>query len=354
MKLRRAMAAAAATAVIAPLTLLAAPAAYATDPEPSASATESAPAPVEPSPSASVTKPAEPAPSTSASESAPAPSASASATASTPPAPSASASASASTSASASASTSASASASSTATTPSDWDQEECPTNDEGIDEESALELSVSGLPGKIVAGSGWHGFTLNAANTSDKALGEVQWFAGIDGLEDDLASHVELQVRNPATKAWESLSGDELVPGLIFGATSLDAKKTVAIELRVDIDAKAPAGESFALGFGGYLNEDETCVHTAFAYYGFEVLAAGSDNENPGEAKPTNPPTTPAPNPQGSTSPTPIPATGELAETGSESSLPVIGMVGGVTILAGAGVVFAMRRRSANEGSHA
>ncbi|NUV51015.1 LAETG motif-containing sortase-dependent surface protein, partial [Streptomyces sp. CAI-78] len=37
---------------------------------------------------------------------------------------------------------------------------------------------------------------------------------------------------------------------------------------------------------------------------------------------------------------------TGQLAETGAGSMLPVIGLVGGVTVLAGTGVVFAVRRR--------
>lgn len=36
----------------------------------------------------------------------------------------------------------------------------------------------------------------------------------------------------------------------------------------------------------------------------------------------------------------------GSLAETGSSSALPMIGLVGGVAVVAGAGAVFVVRRR--------
>jgi LPXTG-motif cell wall-anchored protein len=38
----------------------------------------------------------------------------------------------------------------------------------------------------------------------------------------------------------------------------------------------------------------------------------------------------------------------GNLAETGSSSALPVIGLVGGVAVVAGAGAMFVVRRRKA------
>ncbi|MFC7513108.1 LAETG motif-containing sortase-dependent surface protein [Streptomyces thermocarboxydus] len=39
---------------------------------------------------------------------------------------------------------------------------------------------------------------------------------------------------------------------------------------------------------------------------------------------------------------------TGSLAETGSNSALPVIGLVGGAAVVAGAGALFVVRRRKA------
>ncbi|CAM5671667.1 hypothetical protein SGLAM104S_06580 [Streptomyces glaucescens] len=42
------------------------------------------------------------------------------------------------------------------------------------------------------------------------------------------------------------------------------------------------------------------------------------------------------------------VQATGSLAETGSSSVLQVIGLVGGFAVVAGAGAVYAVRRRKA------
>lgn len=230
----------------------------------------------------------------------------------------------------------------------------ECETDDEGVDQGSALDLSVNGLPGKIVAGSGWHPFQLTASNTSDKALGSVSWLAAVDNdavEEDDwLSNYAQLEYRDPETGDWNSIAGD-VGNGFYFGETTLGPKKTVDIELRVNITAKAPAGGGYAIGIGGYLDEEENCTHSSVAYYEFTVLAPGSGNENPGEATPgkgEGKKPLPAPRPQGGAKE--LPATGALAETGAGSMLPTLGLIGGVTVLAGAGVVFAVRRRSGTD----
>lgn len=338
MKLRRAMAVAAATAAIAPLALLSAPAAFASDDTtpPAASAPESAGESTSASPSDSAPAPGN---SESASESAPAPSGSAST--------SASASASASASPSGKPSTSASPSQSSE---PSAWPTEDCPVDDDGVDAGSQLSLAVSGLPGKIVAGSGWHNFTLSAANHSDQDLGQVQWLATVDNYSDSddegdwLSTYAQLEYFNPTTKSWESIA-DEVGNGIYFGETTLGGKQTVAIKLRVNIGSKAPAGDGYALGLGGYVDQEKDCVHSSFAFYELTVLPAGSSNDDPGEATPGKGDT-----PSGGTKPQggadEIPATGSLASTGSSSALPTIALVGGIAVVAGAGAVFTVRRR--------
>ncbi|MCX4576971.1 LPXTG cell wall anchor domain-containing protein [Streptomyces sp. NBC_01571] len=332
MKLRRAMAVAAATAAIAPLALLSAPTAFASDDSssPSASVSESTSA------SASA--------SASSSDSAPAPSASESASGSAP-APSGSASASASESGKPSASATPSQSAE-----PSAWPTEDCPVDDDGVDAGSQLSLAVSGLPGKIVAGSGWHNFTLSAANHSDQDLGQVQWLATVDNYSDSddendwLSTYAQLEYFNPTSKSWESIA-DEVGNGIYFGETTLGGKQTVAIKLRVNISSKAPAGDGYALGLGGYVDQEKDCVHSSFAFYELTVLAAGSSNENPGKPKPGK-----GDKPSGGTKPQggadEIPATGSLASTGSSSALPTIALVGGIAVVAGAGAVFTVRRR--------
>jgi LPXTG-motif cell wall-anchored protein len=120
-------------------------------------------------------------------------------------------------------------------------------------------------------------------------------------------------------------------------------------IDLRVNIHKGAPAGESYHFGTGAYIDNinGEDCIAEGFGDgWFFDVLPAGSSNEDPGEAEPgaEKPPAATPEKPQGGVSEQPV--TGSLAETGSGSQLPVIGTVGGVAILAGAGVMFAMKRR--------
>ncbi|WP_393097677.1 LPXTG cell wall anchor domain-containing protein [Streptomyces sp. LN325] len=329
MKLRRAMAVAAATAAIAPLALLSAPGAFADDsPSPSTTVSESASEPASASPSDSAPAPSA---SASASDSAPAPSTSASATATASGKPTASATPSQS-------------------AEPSAWPTEDCPVDDDGVDAGSQLSLAVSGLPGKIVAGSGWHNFTLTAANHSDQDLGQVQWLATVDNYSDSddendwLSTFAQLEYFNPTSKSWESIA-DEVGSGVYFGETTLGGKQTVAIKLRVNISSKAPAGDGYALGLGGYVDQEKDCVHSSFALYELTVLAPGSSNENPGEPKPGK-----GDKPSGGTKPQggadEIPATGSLASTGSSSALPTIALVGGIAVVAGAGAVFTVRRR--------
>ncbi|MET9799373.1 LPXTG cell wall anchor domain-containing protein [Streptomyces sp. NPDC006368] len=230
---------------------------------------------------------------------------------------------------------------------------EECPTNEDGIDLDNKLELGLKGLPGKITAGSGWHEFTLRATNSSDKALGTVQWALFVDNYsesdkeKDWLSEYAKIQFKNEHGK-WESMA-DLVGNGAYFGETNLGAKAYVDLELRLNITAKAPAGEGYALGLGAYLDADKNCYHAAYSDWTFEVLKAGSGNEEPGEAKPgkgekpdSNDGGT---KPQGEAKP--IPVTGNLAETGSSSMLPTIGIAGGIAIVAGAGVVFALKRRN-------
>ncbi|MFF9057454.1 LAETG motif-containing sortase-dependent surface protein [Streptomyces sp. NPDC101213] len=340
MKLRRAMVTMAATAVLAPLALLSAPTAFAEDggtASPSASSSESTSA--SPSDSAGSSE------SASASESA-SESASSSASASDDTKPTGSPSSSSSSSSSASASASAS---SSPGEEPSEF-PDDCPVDEDGVDVDSQLELSVSGLPGRIVAGSGWHTFKLTAANHSDEALGTVQWLAAIDNdsMSDDertwLSTYAKIEYYDPQAKAWDSIA-DDFGNGFYFGQTELGPKETVDIKLRVDITAKAPAGDGFTLGLGGYVDEEKNCVHSSFALYEFTVLKPGSSNDDPGEAKPGEG-KAPAGGKQPQGGANEIPATGSLAETGSSSVLPMIGLVGGVAVVAGAGAVFTARRR--------
>ncbi len=238
---------------------------------------------------------------------------------------------------------------------------EPCEVDDEtGDDLESRLELSLQGLPRKIAAGSGWHEFTLTAANSSDDELGEVNWLAAVDNFSNSehernwLSTYARIQYLDPAAGGWKSII-DEVSDGSYFGKTTLGAHEQIELKLRLDISAKAPAGPGYALGLGGYTDAELECTHSSFDFFEFTVLKPGSDIDYPGEAieLPDRPAPRPAPKPQGgakpikhttvTTAPTP---SGSLAATGSSSALPTIGIVGGVAVVAGAGAVFVVRRR--------
>ncbi|MFE6622194.1 LAETG motif-containing sortase-dependent surface protein [Streptomyces sp. NPDC057740] len=345
MKLRRALAAAATTAVIAPIALLSAPAAFATGETPTPTASESTPAAEESTPAAEESTP-------TAEESTPA------AEESTPAAEESTPAASTSPSASASESTEPSESAE-----PSEEpDYPYCEEVDENF-EEQALDSEISGLPGKIVAGSGWHTFSLTVTNTSKATLNQVAVYAEVENFEIEdpdkfLSPYVELEFLNPATKQWEEIretyedehgEPQEWAGGYFWGLDKMAPQDYIKSKLRLNVHKDAPVGDGYSFGTGAYLDtiNGQDCIAESYgtdAY--FTVLKPGSSNEDPGEAKPGDGTHKPGPEtkPQGGVEE--LPVTGNLAETGSSSNLPVLGTIGGIAIVAGAGVVFAMKRR--------
>ncbi|MET9395262.1 LAETG motif-containing sortase-dependent surface protein [Streptomyces sp. NPDC006624] len=324
MKLRRAMAAAAATAVIAPVALLAAPAAYATDettPTPSASVSESAPE-TSSSPSASATESTPettPTPSATVSESAP----------------------------QTSTSPSASASESSPAPSTSAPEESEEPDPEPSICEDAKVDVSISGLPGKIAAGSGWHKFSLNVLNNSDSTLNDLDFFAGAsadkNGEELFSSKKVQLQAWDPQDKIWVDLNEGGYAVGYVGYTDELKPDYEVDIPLRLNVSKSAPVGAGFSLGATIYGDNDAECTGFGEVSYKFQIVSAGTDTEG---TKPQEGGKAPVTDEKPSTSTPEV--TGSLAETGSSSALPMIGLVGGAAVVAGAGAIFVVRRRKA------
>ncbi|MFJ4619192.1 LAETG motif-containing sortase-dependent surface protein [Streptomyces sp. NPDC088812] len=325
MKLRRAMAVAAATAAIAPLALLSAPAAFASDSaSPSASASASASASDSSSPSASASE----SETTGTSSS---PSASASETTGTSSSPSASESETTGTSSSPSASAS----------------ESETPEPEPSVCDDTKVDVSITGLPGKIAAGSGWHKFSLNVANNSDSTLQDLDFLAGASSDEygEDLfkSKQVQLQAWNPEDKVWEDLDEEGYAVGYVGYTDELKPDYEVNIPLRLNVKASAPVGAGFSLGATIYGDNDGNCFGFGDVSYKFQIVAAGTDTDG---TEPQEGGKAPVSDSKPS-SDTPE-VTGNLAETGSSSALPMIGLVGGVAVVAGAGAVFAVRRRKA------
>ncbi|MGA5438777.1 hypothetical protein BIU87_29335 [Streptomyces sp. ZS0098] len=354
MKLRRALAAAAATAAIVPAALLAAPAAHATDPTSTASATGSTetdttaptatPAQTESTESGSGGQDEQPEQDTDESgngdeggtgEEGNGTDDSASSSPSSSPSPSAS--------------TSTSPSPSPSTSSPAEEDPELCvDENGEstaGLSED--LRSGLSGLPETIVAGSGWTTFSFDVTNRGDEEIENIKPLIGVAaiGWEDvrDYSGQITVQVYDKAAGKWNTLAG-AAGEGATFAAFSLGAGQSASYQLRLSVSGKVPDALGLTGGFAEYSDTEGCWVAddpNGWIYF-FDILAAGSDAGDPEDAKPQT----------GGVKEldkvSEVKVTGSLAETGSNSALPVIGLVGGVAVVAGAGALFVVRRRKA------
>ncbi|SDK74137.1 LAETG motif-containing sortase-dependent surface protein [Streptomyces indicus] len=348
MKLRRSLAAAAVTAVIAPAAFLAAPSAFATDGAPTATPSETAAETTEPAATPGTTEPG-PAETPSASES------ETSQPGGAEPTPVQS-----------SPSESADDKTAEDTEEGTDEDAEEgsepgpgerpweCPVdeNDEEIIGVSdALTTSLTNLPDTVVAGSGWTDFQLQMANSGKTDIKGVAPFVAVFALgdEDAIFDGFTLEVKD-ASGAWTVVT-DIVGAGGYFTQVDLKAGEKRTFEMRLKVDGKVPESLGVTIGAGEYSTEDGGCWISSDAneyVYFFDILEEGSElPEKPDDAKPQTGGTTPikadkVTEVQG--------VTGNLAETGSSSQLPVIGLIGGITVVAGAGVVFAVKRRRSVE----
>ncbi|MFJ8021067.1 LAETG motif-containing sortase-dependent surface protein [Streptomyces sp. NPDC096311] len=324
MKLRRAMALAAATAAIAPLALLSAPAAFAEEsPSPTATVSESASESASATPTETTPAPSE-TPSASATETAPTSSASATATTSTSATP-----------------------APSTSTSPEPSDT---PEPEPSECQDSKVDVSISGLPGKIAAGSGWHKFSLNVLNNSKSTLNELGFFAGAssDKAGDDLfqSKKVQLQAYNEDTKAWEDVDSEGYAVGFVGYTDELKPDYEVDIPLRINVKSSAPVGAGFSLGASIYGDTDGQCTGYGEVAYKFQIVSSGTDTDGTKPQEGGKVPVSDKPADKGNTPE----VNGSLAETGSSSALPMIALAGGLAVVAGAGAVFVVRRRKTGD----
>lgn len=354
MKLRRALAAAAVTAVVAPAALLAAPSAHATgdtSASPSASTSVSSDATDEtdaPDDTASETA-TDPAPGDTTGN----PTGSPGATEDTDgeekgeaesgeeetPAPDASES-----------TTSAPATPSPSASTPEGSEESEAPDPEPSVCADTKVDVDIEGLPGEIAAGSGWHEFSLNVANTSGSTLQNLEYLAGasadLDGEELFESEKVGLQAWNPQDESWEDLDELGYAVGYIGYTDELAPDYEVAIPMRINVRADAPVGAGFTLGATIYGDADGECTGFGDVAYKFRIVAPGTDTEGTRPQEGGKAPLAPV---TVEKAPANVPeVTGSLASTGAGSALPMIGLVGGLAVVAGGGAVFVVRRRKA------
>jgi LPXTG-motif cell wall-anchored protein len=209
------------------------------------------------------------------------------------------------------------------------------------------LTTSINDLPSKIVAGSGWHGFTLGVANSSDTAYKRVDlgvFAASVDNNFNDTSGHLTLQWQDPASGKWVDISLNESDEGAGYvGWTNVDPHDSFSLKLRLSVDKSAPEGLGFTISAGVYANDKGECVVSGGvnSFYQFDILPAGTDPGNVDNSKPQTGGKEPIPaKPVGDTQ------IGNLADTGSSSALPMIALAGGAAVVVGGGAVFVVRRR--------
>ncbi|GAA2585886.1 LAETG motif-containing sortase-dependent surface protein [Streptomyces violaceus] len=213
--------------------------------------------------------------------------------------------------------------------------------------EDTKVDVSISGLPGKIAAGSGWHKFSLNVLNNSDSTLNDLDFFAGAspdkNGEELFTSKQVQLQAWDPQDKIWVDLNEGGFAVGYIGYTDELKPDYQVAIPLRLNVKPSAPVGAGFSLGATIYGDNDAECTGFGQISYKFQIVSAGTDTDGTKPQEGGKAPVTDK-KPAGTTPE----VTGSLAETGSSSALPMISLVGGAAVVAGAGAIFVVRRRKA------
>ncbi|GAA3953633.1 LAETG motif-containing sortase-dependent surface protein [Streptomyces marokkonensis] len=219
------------------------------------------------------------------------------------------------------------------------------PDPEPSVCEDTKVDVNIAGLPGKIAVGTGWHKFSLNVANNSDSTLQNLEYLAGAsadrNGEKLFESKKVSLQAWNPGDKVWEDLNDIGYAVGYIGYTDELAPDYEVHIPMRINVKASAPVGAGFTLGATIYGDADGECTGFGDVAYKFQIVAAGTDTEG---TKPQEGGKAPVSVDKPS-SDTPQ-VTGSLAETGSSSALPTIGLVGGLAVVLGGGAVFAMRRR--------
>ncbi|MET8133319.1 MULTISPECIES: LAETG motif-containing sortase-dependent surface protein [unclassified Streptomyces] len=206
--------------------------------------------------------------------------------------------------------------------------------------------MSISGLPGKIAAGSGWHKFSLGVLNNSDSTLSDLGFFAGAssDKAGEDLfqSKKVQLQAYNPDDKVWEDVDSEGYAVGFVGYTDELKPDYEVDIPLRINVKSSAPVGAGFSLGASIYGDADAECTGYGEVAYKFQIVAAGTDTDGTKPQEGGEVPVSDKPADKGNTPQ----VDGSLAETGSSSALPMIGLAGGIAVVAGAGALVVVRRR--------
>jgi len=206
------------------------------------------------------------------------------------------------------------------------------------------MPTTVSGETPHISAGDGWHGLTVKVENVSDTARQNITVEVGKFAYERapdfpaERQEYVNIQRWDKESRTWAEIPwGDQELEGRL-PPIDVAPGKTVTLQLRISVDEDFPPGswpemETEFIGSGSvavrlYNPDGEWACQKGVGWY-FDIPQPGT---GPADASAT----TTAP-------------TGVLAHIGSSATLPVIGLIGGATVVLGAGAGwYVVRRRRA------
>ncbi|WP_416518872.1 LAETG motif-containing sortase-dependent surface protein [Streptomyces achromogenes] len=226
--------------------------------------------------------------------------------------------------------------------------------------ESDQVRVAVHGLPTQLAADGPWSPFSMTLTNTTGKTLNEVKPYLEVTSAADVGWPEEELKTEyhDPKSGRWKAYDGQG--PGRLFDTMTVAPHSTLTFQLRTHAvkNAKPAAGYLFAAA--DYRNRDGSCGSSKEGWYDFTILPVGAKPTQSPTAKPSDPGGTASPGqsatPGGGTGGSastggPGPQGGNLAETGSSSALPAIGLAAGAAVVAGAGAVLVVRRRKALAG---
>ncbi|EST29571.1 hypothetical protein M878_20445 [Streptomyces roseochromogenus subsp. oscitans DS 12.976] len=228
---------------------------------------------------------------------------------------------------------------------------------DQNPNYKATLRIALSGLPGKIVKGSGWHPFKMTVTNPSKDAIKDITLAAGVGPLNGDdpfTLKQVVLQAYDPDAKQWFNVTDDGTHSLGSLGPGDLPGNTSVGLSFRLNVTAKAPVGKALTIGLGVYPDTKNNCVATGFAAYKIDIVKPGTRTTGSNPVPQTggkSPLPSKAPAKNGTSHVVPVSDTtaagkGSLAHTGASSALPLIAGIGGAAVVVGAGAVFVVRRR--------
>ncbi|CAL9291469.1 LAETG motif-containing sortase-dependent surface protein [Streptomyces sp. SudanB182_2057] len=195
--------------------------------------------------------------------------------------------------------------------------------------ESDQVRVAVRGLPTQLVADGPWSPFSMTLTNTTGRTLNETRPYLNVISATDVDRPEWELKTEyhDPKSGRWKPYEDQE--PGRLFDIITVGPHSTRTFQLRTHVVKSAKPGPGYAFAAADYRNRDGSCGSSKEGWYDFTILPVGAKPTQSGPGEPG----------------------GNLAETGSSSALPAIGLAAGAAVVAGAGAVFVVRRRKATAG---